>query len=580
MGSTHGRTSNICTGLLTVAACSLLSAWSGGHQFRSSANLVVVDVVIAGGDAAQRGPLSATDFAIFEDDVQRPVQTFQFIDTRSSIAAATPGVFKNDGESGAIFTLVVDELALEPQDMLSVRRLGKHFVEQALTPDDQVAVLGSGTASPFVLSRDRKKTVQTLDRFRGLRRPKLGIEQDSSALQSARPETAQPGLEFLISIIEKVEPIAGRRKVLLWFTTGPIVPADAEPGDFDVLSNHIRRLLDRARSANVAIYSVDPRGLQVAAGVPQELSPAVEFDTLGALRDVASATGGFALVNGNDLNAALSSIVRENHSYYLLGYEPAATGTGPKKIRVQSTVPGLTLRHRMWFVPPSSMRASTGPAQSPVPISNLSVSIAPALVFGAQGRPGLIIAYALGGSLPDGAPVSYTLVATDADGKVVGELSGQTIARAGSATGTLRVSASDKTSHVRLMATSLSATGVASAPIQTPDPNHAGVRCGGFVLEQPGAEVFRHFTNSRPLRATVAVFARAVKQGSLSLAIAAPGEPPSQRWQVSAVQPIGDGIWQLALDLMPPLPQGQLDLILLEGTRTVDDSCISRFVLG
>ena len=41
-----------------------------------------------------------------------------------------------------------------------------------------------------------------------------------------------------------------------------------------------------------------------------------------SLRVLAADTGGFAAVNQNDFNSAFDRIVRENSSYYLLGYYP------------------------------------------------------------------------------------------------------------------------------------------------------------------------------------------------------------------------------------------------------------------
>ena len=78
--------------------------------------------------------------------------------------------------------------------------------------------------------------------------------------------------------------------------------------------------------ADVSIYTIDPRGLVATSGAPsrkgqgQDWYPSITRGPLDGTRYLAEQSGGFAVVNTNSLSAGFARIVRENSSYYLLGY--------------------------------------------------------------------------------------------------------------------------------------------------------------------------------------------------------------------------------------------------------------------
>jgi hypothetical protein len=83
-----------------------------------------------------------------------------------------------------------------------------------------------------------------------------------------------------------------------------------------------------------------------------------------SLRSLAEETGGFAVVNQNDFNDAFDRLVRDNSSYYVLGYNPANDKRDGKfrKIEVRLTRPGLMVRARRGYVAPRG-RAATPAAR-------------------------------------------------------------------------------------------------------------------------------------------------------------------------------------------------------------------------
>ncbi len=86
----------------------------------------------------------------------------------------------------------------------------------------------------------------------------------------------------------------------------------------------MRELILSANRANATIYTVDPRGLAgvVDAGtyVDQSEWRTHLQKTTSTLRYLAEETGGFAVVNTNDLAGELKRIDAETSDYYVLGF--------------------------------------------------------------------------------------------------------------------------------------------------------------------------------------------------------------------------------------------------------------------
>ncbi len=89
-----------------------------------------------------------------------------------------------------------------------------------------------------------------------------------------------------------------------------------------------RTVIDLANRNNVAIYAVDPRGLTMSRG-----------DEIESLRMLSLDTDGRAIVNRNEVTLAMKTIVQDQSSYYLLGYNSTFSGADGKfhdiKVRVK-----------------------------------------------------------------------------------------------------------------------------------------------------------------------------------------------------------------------------------------------------
>ena len=196
------------------------------------------------------------------------------------------------------------------------------------------------------------------------------------------------------SVVEFLAGVHGRRKALLLFSEGYPIDVfrvlDYRGGVLSIQDEDLHKAVTAATKNNVAIYPIDPRGLTADGGLGESetavSSDAAErltasitgMEARQGLRALAQATGGFAVVNTNSFESAWDRIVRENSSYYVLGYSSTNERRDGRFRRIQVRVkrPGVLVRGRDGYVAP--LRNERPAPPQPVPAS-MSAGLAAAL---------------------------------------------------------------------------------------------------------------------------------------------------------------------------------------------------------
>lgn len=122
---------------------------------------------------------------------------------------------------------------------------------------------------------------------------------------------------------------------------------------------YFREIVTEADRSNASFYPVDPRGLVAfdtqLGGLEQPLTPGADLAQLRAreqaLRTLAVATSGLAVLGSNDIERGLRTVANALSSYYLLGYYSTnATLDGKyRRIDVKITRPGVSVRARRGY---------------------------------------------------------------------------------------------------------------------------------------------------------------------------------------------------------------------------------------
>jgi VWFA-related protein len=407
--------------------------------FRIETNYVEADVLVT--DAAGKfvPSLNHDDFDVLEDGKPQNVSVFSLVDI--PIEHADPPLFREkpidpDVTSnekpfdGRVYMFVLDSFHVSPQRSITVRQEAHRFVDQFLGANDIAAVIHIGNPSAGQEFTANKRLLNaSIDQFTGgaLESVTKSINDDAKAKSLMKSPGFDPGppgdpdaptrafmarqtMDSVRRLSEFLGGLSGRRKALLFFSEGIEYDTDEHPADemygkallvrdADAVRSAQTEMLSAATRNNVNIYSVNPRGLAagnedaifvgtissdpeyapttpISIGTADELRRAQE-----TLRTFSDETGGRALVDKNDMDAAFRSVVEDNSAYYVLGYQSPDTFRDGKyhRISVRLKKPGLTVRTRSGYYSPSdhSVKVAAKLAAPADPITALLTSPAP-----------------------------------------------------------------------------------------------------------------------------------------------------------------------------------------------------------
>ena len=364
--------------------------------FRSSVDLVTVNVVVRDKNGNIVRGLTRDDFTITEDGRPQTVSTFDFEEIATSAVEAAPveipTILGSVGRASAavaaapaapapsidmhgrrVIALFFDLSSMQPEEVTRSAASAREYIDKRLTPSDMVAIVTLSTTLQVVqeFTSDRALLLQTIDRLSGVEG--MGFEETAAADATDDTATAFSAddaefalfntdrrLQAIQALIEAMAPIE-QKKSLIYFSGGM-----TQSG----LDNRvaIRTVTDRAVRSNVSIYAADSRGLQALgpAGDATQASTrgqsafsgravSARFDSMSASQDALTAmaedTGGRAFFDQNDFKSVFDRVVADTSAYYLLGF----SSTNPSKdgrfrrIRVSLKRSDLKLEYRAGY---------------------------------------------------------------------------------------------------------------------------------------------------------------------------------------------------------------------------------------
>ncbi len=426
--------------------------------FRAEVNYVEVDARILDDKGQFISGLSAADFQVLEDGKPQKVTVFSVVNLpvermqRPLFASRPiePDVTTNlAGQNGRIYLVVLDDLHTNPQRTSRVKVAARQFIERYVGANDLVAVVHTSGRSDAGqdFTTNQRLLLSAVDKFMGrkLRSSTLNRIDQESLTRGMRQQgdriddiddrergfQARNTLETLRQLTSYLGGVSGRRKALVLFSEGIDYDISDPINNFDstTIINSTRDLLSAATRANVAIYSVDPRGLGGLAEEGIDVAAFPDDTSLGinsgsflnelrlsqdSLRVMASETGGFAIVNSNDFANGFQRIVDDNSSYYVLGYYPANDRRDGKFRKIEVKVPSrpnAQIRARKGYIAPRGRAADTKPAgpndvtpelrnamTSPLPLSELPMAATAVVFKGPQPNGSVVISTLIGGA--------------------------------------------------------------------------------------------------------------------------------------------------------------------------------------
>lgn len=330
--------------------------------FRAGVDLVEVDVNVTDATGAPVSDLTAQDFEIFEDGQPQAIATLAYVDVGAKdvprpALMAEPDVQINTRDEGRTYVIAFDEVP--PDQTLRARLFLRRFIEQYFASNDvgAVVLLGRGRARDTQdFTSNPRLLTDAIDRYQGgFGTADTPVSLAPSSTPSSLPREAtslpillpSPGVDTsgvsrsrasaLKALAEFMGGLGGRRKTLLYVSTGigfdMFEVIGFRGGVMSLAMADVWAAMTAATRGNVTIYAIDPMGLS-PDGALADRATAFTADERDErrnarinLRTFAELTGGFAFTDQNNIDAASTRIVRENSSYYVLGFN----STNPRR---------------------------------------------------------------------------------------------------------------------------------------------------------------------------------------------------------------------------------------------------------
>ena len=388
--------------------------------FRAGINFVRVDVIVSDKNGAPVGDVQQGDFEVTEDDKPQKIETFKLVKLDGGVVDSiteTPKPIRTDSDEEMeaarddvrLFAIFLDDYHVRRGASMSVRNQIVQFVEAQLGPSDMIGVMYPLESTSSVrMTRNHSAVVRGLQQFLGRKydyTPKNEFEERYSRYPTETVERVrnQVSLSAIKSLIVHMGSLKEGRKALVLVSEGYTnmvppqmrdanaqMPGSGNPNRFNPLAGQndlnedraalmasmdldsdMRELYDAANRNNVAIYTVDPRGLPVFEfdineGISVQSDSKYLASTQDTLRSLAENTDGRAIVNRNDLAVGMKQITRDSSAYYLIGYNSSQAPSDGKfhEIKVKVKRPGVQVRARRGYWALS--REDTARALAPV----------------------------------------------------------------------------------------------------------------------------------------------------------------------------------------------------------------------
>jgi VWFA-related protein len=344
--------------------------------FRLTVSLVQLDAVVTDRKGRHVTTLGPEDFEVYQDGRPQPVVAVSYVEADDGWVDASglpplPAEALRPEDARRVVAVVVDDLRMSFQSIYRARRGIGEFLDRTFRDGDMGMILAtSGGASQLTYSHTTLKAAASRLRF-SLWNVQAANVLDSfdfgnDSLDLMQRTFAESAVARIADAIDAMKGLPGRKSLVLVSEGFSVFGFGM---DNAYVRDLLRRLVDRSNRAGVVIYAVDPRGL-VHTGLTAADGPGAGHDgglalarmramalreTQDGLRFMTGETGGFAVVNNNDIALGFRRILADQRGYYLIGYQPEAGTVHAKsdvefrRIKIKVKPKGLKIRTRAGF---------------------------------------------------------------------------------------------------------------------------------------------------------------------------------------------------------------------------------------
>jgi VWFA-related protein len=378
------------------------STQEGSFVLKTNAELVLTNVVARDSKTGEFVPgLKQSDFTIYEGGKQQQIATFDFqsVDMAAplneatvsglavgatgpgtkAVAVAKPEELRNH----RLIVMFFDLTSMQPEDLDRSVEAAQAFLKTKMQPADLVALVSLGDTLKVDqdFTADKNALIHEVGIYNGTE--SQGFAQGSSANSNQVEDTTgytpdeseyndintDRELFALRAVSKSLEKIT-EKKSLLYFSGG--ISRDGIENQAS-----LRSAINSAVRANLAIYSVDTRGLQAISplgdastgslrgsgaynGGALQNNMNANFASQEVMATLSSDTGGKAFFDSNDFAPAFAQVQRDTSAYYAIGFHssnPARDGKY-RKLTIKVNRPGIKLEYRPGYYAPADFKHS------------------------------------------------------------------------------------------------------------------------------------------------------------------------------------------------------------------------------
>jgi len=366
------------------------------YRIRVNSDLVLTNVVVRDKHGDLVRGLTQDDFTIYEDGKPQHLTSFDF-ENVDALATAGPGgatvsgtaaplkiigvqhpVKKEELKNHRLIVMFFDFGAMEPDDIDRAVSAAKNYVAKQMAPADLVAIvsLASSMRVDQDFTNDKTRLSAVLSAYsssegQGFAAGDTGTAEgtpdtgnsfvaDDSEYNQFNTDRKLQAIQAIAKSLANVD----QKKSIIYFSNG-ISRSGIEN------QVELRAAVNTAVQANVALYTLDVRGLQAfpPGGEAQNASLRgrsaysgqsildqfnSNADSQETLTTLAGDTGGKAFLDSNDLSGVFTAVQRDTSAYYVLGYRSTNPEMNGKYRRVKVVVkrPDLKLEYRNGYYGP------------------------------------------------------------------------------------------------------------------------------------------------------------------------------------------------------------------------------------
>ena len=371
-----------------------------GFVLRAESDLVLTNVVVRDAKTGQVVTgLKQNDFTVLENGKAQQISDFDFesVDmakplneaTISGLASsaigktATSGVRPEDLKDHRLIVFFFDLTSMQPEDLDRSVEAAREFLKNKMQPADLVALVSLDTELKVDqdFTSDKDRLAGEIGMYNGTEGAAFaqGATANSNQVEDASGYTPDESeyndintdreLYALRAISKSLERI-NQKKSLLYFSGG--ISRDGIENQAS-----LRQAINAAVRANLAIYSLDTRGLQAVSPLGDASTGSLRgtggynggaiqnnfnanFASQEVMTTLSADTGGKAFLDNNDFAPAFAQIQRDTSAYYVIGFHSTDHARDGKyrKLTIRVNRPGVKLEYRPGYYAPADFKHS------------------------------------------------------------------------------------------------------------------------------------------------------------------------------------------------------------------------------